>query len=60
MNILSIAANSYQTLRHRILALDHDVDEQTLADTLEGLTDLTRSSQRLFGRLSLMRLWRAA
>jgi hypothetical protein len=40
MNQLSHSLGIYQTIRERIVALEADIDEVTLADTLEGLTDV--------------------
>lgn len=37
---LSLSVNAFNSIRDRILAFEPDLDEQTLADTLEGLTDL--------------------
>jgi Gp157 protein len=40
MNQLAFAAAQHVLVRERIRTLDPHLDEQTLADTLEGLTDL--------------------
>jgi hypothetical protein len=37
---LEIAATTYRAVRERIRAQDPELDEQTLTDTVEGLTDL--------------------
>ena len=37
---VSIALAGHLAIRERLKALETDLDEETLADTLEGLTDL--------------------
>ena len=40
MNHVAHSVHIYRTIRERIVALDDSIDEGTLADTVEGLTDI--------------------
>jgi hypothetical protein len=42
VNQLPYSVSAYRVIRERILALEADLDEETLADTLEGLPTCMR------------------
>ena len=46
MTQLTHSVTVYQSIRERIIALEADIDEETLADTLEGVTEIGRASCR--------------
>ena len=58
MDTLSFAAIHYKAVRERLRTEDPQIDDQCLADTLEGLSATCRRfSQQLFGPLSQMKRW---
>ena len=46
MNEITQSVTVYQTIRERIIALDADIDETTLTDTLEGVDRPSRDCRR--------------
>jgi len=55
MNQLAFSKASY--LRERLLADDHDLDERTLLDTIEGLGTSMKLLQRLSVPLRMTKPW---